>query len=248
MSDDESKQEECPAGAPAWMCTFADLMSLLMTFFILLLSFSEMDRQKFKQVAGSMEKAFGVQREVKTFESPQGQLIIATGFMSTPMAVQLKEAIEEELANELAQGSAELDTGPDGMTLRIKDSLAFDLGHAEIKDKFKLLLDKIGKVIATYDAIISVKGHTDNIPLAEGASYRSNWSLSAARAVNVVEYWAQKFKIPSERMFATGYADGIPLVDNNTPENRARNRRVEFLIRPGLSGKGINALESSPSE
>ena len=125
MSGTEDKKVECPKGAPAWMCTFADLMSLLMTFFILLLSFSEMDRKKFKQVAGSMSQAFGVQREERVYGSLEGNMMISTGFMSTPLAVKLKQSIEEEMAEEIESGAAEMEMGPEGLTLRVKDNVAF---------------------------------------------------------------------------------------------------------------------------
>lgn len=88
---DEEEEKKCPAGAPAWLATFADLMSLLMCFFVLLLSFSEMDVLKFKQLAGSMSHAFGVQREIKTKEIPKGTSIIAQEFSpGRPMPTALK--------------------------------------------------------------------------------------------------------------------------------------------------------------
>ena len=95
MSDEE---QECPAGAPLWMCTFADLMSLLLCFFVLLLSFSEIDRQKYKQVAGSMEKAFGMQRQRNVSDSPrQGLKVIAKDFDQPAIATRIKKQIGQEL-------------------------------------------------------------------------------------------------------------------------------------------------------
>ncbi|MBU0479817.1 MAG: OmpA family protein [Proteobacteria bacterium] len=246
MAADEEKKVVCPpAGAPAWMCTFADLMSLLMTFFILLLSFSEMDRQKFKQVAGSMEKAFGVQKEQRVYGSLEGDMMISTGFMSTPLAVKLQQSVEEEMAAELESGAAEMEMGPEGLVLRVKDSIAFELGRAEIKERFLPLLDRIGKIVAEHEALVTVKGHTDNIPLTRGAPFRSNWSLSTARAVGVVEYWSEKFKIPASRMTASGFADGVPLEKNDSAAQRARNRRVEFVIKPSGSAVVFKGLTES---
>ncbi len=242
MADDECKQEECPAGAPVWMCTFADLMSLLMCFFILLLSFSVMDAQKYKQVAGSMKDAFGVQKGKMATESISGMEMISKAMPTVPLQVQLR--VSQAVREEIEGGIIEADYGPDGLTLRVKGEVAYDSGRALIKPRFKALLDKLGKVVTEMDVMATVSGHTDNVPLRKGqSSFSSNWSLSAARAVAVVEYWTKKFAIKPDLLSAVGYADGMPLAANDTPEGRARNRRVEFKIRPKLPDKVLSGIE-----
>lgn len=242
MADDECKQEECPPGAPVWMCTFADLMSLLMCFFILLLSFSVMDAKKYKQVAGSMKDAFGVQQGKVATDSITGMEMISRAMPAVPLNVQLRVA--KSVREEIDDGTVEADYAPDGLTLRVKGTVAFDVGKARIKPEFKKLLDKLGKVVAEMDVMAAVSGHTDNTPLKKGqSSYSSNWSLSAARAVAVVEYWSKKFKINPGRLSAVGYADGIPLASNDTPEGRSRNRRVEFKIKPELADMVFEGVE-----
>ncbi len=239
---EEKKEKKCVAGAPQWMTTFSDLMSLLMCFFVLLLSFSETDRQKFKEVAGSMEQAFGVQRIERQFGSPEGTVIISKGFRTTPIAVKLQQSLEEIIADEVSSGAAEVETSGGEMTIRVKDSLAFDLGRAEIKKSFLPILDKLGQFIKKHNVQVVVRGHTDNVPLAKGAPFHSNWSLSAARAVGVVEYWKDKYGIPSNKIAASAFADGSPIVANDSPANRAKNRRVEFLFRLGGEEKAFDGL------
>ncbi len=242
MADDECKQEECPPGAPVWMCTFADLMSLLMCFFILLLSFSVMDAKKYKQVAGSMKDAFGVQKGKMATESITGMEMISREMPAVPLNVQLRVA--KSVREEIDNGEIEAEYSPDGLILRVKGAVAFDSGRSKIKPKFKTLLDKLGKAVSDMDVMAEVSGHTDNVPLKKGkSSYSSNWSLSAARAVAVVEYWEKNFKIKPGRLSAIGYADGIPLASNDTPEGRVRNRRVEFKIRPGLANMAFEGIE-----
>jgi chemotaxis protein MotB len=90
MADEECKKQECKSGAPAWMCTFADLMSLLMCFFILLLSFAVMDVTKYKQVAGAMKDAFGIQSEQPVTDEMEGQQMISTQFESVPLHIQIQ--------------------------------------------------------------------------------------------------------------------------------------------------------------
>jgi len=231
MAEDECPKVECPPGSPLWMCTFADLMSLLLCFFVLLLSFSVMDVQKYKQVAGSMENAFGIQRETRVTGSPQGDLMISPEFVSTPLAVKVQQQIDEEAAFEQKNGLIETEFTDNGIVVRMKDSLAFDFGKATLRPRAKEILDVIGKVIADSGAIVNVSGHTDNVPVRKGGAYSSNWSLSAARSVAVVEYWINKFKIPPDHLSAVGHADGKPLKPNDTAAGRAANRRVEFEIR-----------------
>jgi chemotaxis protein MotB len=229
MADEEKKVKCPPKGAPAWMCTFADLMSLLMCFFVLLLSFSELDRQKFKQVAGSMEKAFGIQLTTPADDSPRGMEMISRDFPTVPL--DAKRLIMEAVVEEMDVGKVQALQSSEGVKLRVKDSVAFDSGLAGIKEDFKPFLMKIGKLTAEQGFTITVGGHTDNVPMREGGPFASNWGLSTARAVEVVEFWLANFDIPAENLAAAGFADGQPIVSNETPDGRAKNRRVEFFIR-----------------
>lgn len=228
------------------MCTFADLMSLLLCFFVLLLSFSVMDAQKYKMVQGSMKNAFGVQKQEKFTQNPAGEKIIAPSFLSTPLAVKIMARIDEEIAEELNAGLIEVEeAGQNSVLLRVKDSVAFEFGKAELRPQFLIILDKIGKIIREIEAKATVSGHTDNVPLKRGGPFSSNWSLSTARSVAVVEYWAEKYNIPSQRLTAIGFAEGQPLASNGTPEGRAANRRVEFkiaLTQTALTFKGLKGI------
>jgi chemotaxis protein MotB len=113
----------------------------------------------------------------------------------------------------------------------IKDKLGFEFGKAQLRTEFKVLLEKIGKIIKETGSTVIVSGHTDNIPLRKGGKFISNWDLSTARSVAVVNYWANHFKIPAAHMSAIGYADGQPLASNDTAKGRSKNRRVEFKIK-----------------
>ena len=245
MADDQVKKQECPPGSPVWMCTFADLMSLLLCFFVLLLSFSVMDAQKFKMVQGSMENAFGVQRTTHAVDNPSSPNIISMQMPTTPIAVKIMKRLDEELSEEMASGLIDVEGTGNGILLRMKDSLAFEFGKATIRKQFFPILDKIGKILVEIEAKVTVNGHTDNVPLRKDGLFSSNWSLSAARSVAVVDYWDGKFDIPTHRMAAAGYADGVPLDGNDTPEGRAKNRRVEFKIelpQTALTFKGLKEL------
>lgn len=239
MAEEEVKKKKAPAGAPLWMCTFADMMSLLLCFFVLILSFATLDEVKFVKVSGSMKDAFGVQKEASPF-SPQGEVMLSPMFQAVPFDV--KQEIMD-IANEFtASGMVEAAETKEGLVVRVDEGLAFASGKAEISPRFLELLDKIGKVVATAEADVVVNGHTDNVPIGSGGEFKSNWSLSTARSVAVVEYWEKKLALPASRLSAVGYAAGKPIASNNTEEGRAKNRRVEFLIRPTRGGQAFSGI------
>lgn len=255
---EEVKQKKQEAGIPAWVMTFADLMSLLMCFFVLLLSFSEMDVQKYKQVAGSMKMAFGVQRDIKATDIPKGTSIVAKEFSpakpeptflnkvqqktidankkkliqndSTPISTQKDaRAIAKILENEIKSGEVEVESEGNKIIVRILEKGSFSSGEAELEDEFAPVLEKIQGAIKNVDGQIKVAGHTDDRPISTH-KYRSNWELSAARAVSVAHALMIEGKIDKDRFQIAGYADTRPIVPNDTDENRMKNRRVDIVI------------------
>lgn len=236
-------------GAPAWMVTFGDLMALLTTFFILLLSFAEIDAQRYKQIAGSMERAFGVQWVRRLTESPQGGEVIGdrpeevieqrrkpeTEEAPAPppkprVPGVLERRMEAGLRPEIAQGLVELRRQNGELIISFRHEAAFRSGSERLIRHFRPIIDKIARLLADTEGRIVVAGHTDNIPIRT-QRFRSNWDLSTARAVSVVHQLLEKGELEPERLVAQGYADTRPLAPNDTPERRARNRRVEVRIR-----------------
>lgn len=285
---DEEEECECPAGLPAWMATFADLMSLLMCFFVLLLSFSEMDAMKFKRLAGSMAQAFGVQNTLNVTDIPKGTSIIAQEFSPgipspTPIneiwqkteditemslevqcseeydveagdvdkeagvQLKIKQQLEKlvnetkadaiELANDLREqivaGEIEIETDGNKIIIRIREKGSFKSGSHIMNDDYYDVMDDIQAVLLEKPGSIQVQGHTDNIPIST-ARYRSNWELSTSRAVSVAEALMDG-EVDPRRFEVSGFGDTKGLVSNDTEANRARNRRVEIVIRQGVS-------------
>lgn len=288
MSDEDEQGCDCPAGLPPWMGTFADLMSLLMCFFVLLLSFSEMDAMKFKRLAGSMAQAFGVQNELHVTDIPKGTSIIAQEFSPgrpepTPLneiyqktqditemsleqycaeeydieqgdegadagvKLRVKQKLEELLNNteqdayelagalheQIAAGQVEVETRGRLIIIRIREKGSFISGSAEMSASYKDVMREVRAVLALKTGKIEVQGHTDDIPIRSGR-YRSNWELSAARAVSVAHELMLGGALPPQRFEVSGFADTVPLAPNDSPENRARNRRVEILVKQGV--------------
>jgi chemotaxis protein MotB len=260
--------------APPWIITFADLMVLLMCFFVLMLSFSEMDPEKFKLMSGSMHEAFGVQASVRANDPPKGTSLEAQEFSpAVPEATdrnevrqytvdsnlntldlgleqRLKEIkAQEEQADERAQRlrevfRQEIDEGRlvirrdnTNVVIQLLEKDSFASGNAELEGGAHDALAKIGRLVATMPGAITVAGHTDNVPIKSGGTYRSNWDLSAARAASVAHELLSAGVEPV-RLMVSGHADTQPRVANDTPEHRALNRRVDITFVAGKDRHG----------
>jgi chemotaxis protein MotB len=252
-----SDEQDCPVcvkGAPLWVTTFGDLMSLLLCFFVLLLSFSEMDRQKYKQVAGSMERAFGIQRKQNVSESPRSGLkMIAKDFDQEAVATRVKQYIGKELEEDFSdlyssiENDFEIEAGKDKLTIRLMGESTFDSGKAEIRPELKPLLLRIGQILAsetTGDIIIS--GHTDNVPV-RGGPFQSNLKLSIARAATVAQFLLDQKTIDPKRLSTMGFGKYRPIADNLTEAGRRKNRRVEIIVGTIPKRDGM-AVYTPPTE
>lgn len=222
-------------GAPKWVVTFGDLMSLLLCFFVLLLSFSEMDKQKYKQVAGSLEKAFGVQRKNRVMEIPKGMKMIARDFDQEAIATRIKDDLGKEIddliKNQLSdlKEQISIEAGENEVVIRLMGESTFDSGKAEIRNQLKPLLQKIASTLHGTQGDIMIAGHTDNVPV-RGGPYKSNLRLSAGRASAVAEYFISHSQIDPRRVATMGFGQYRPIESNATASGRQKNRRVEIIL------------------
>lgn len=234
-------------GAPGWIITFADLSTLLLTFFVLLISFSNQDIIKFREMLGSVKDAFGV--EIRRKGEYQAAL---TGHGSEEIKDEKKKEEEEakKLKRQLVKVSgavkkaaekteinddAEVMNTAEGVLVRVKGESLFAPGSVKISPKAVPMLDEMARILRNSDMSVIVEGHTDNVPI-NSALYSSNWELSGARAAVVARYLISK-KAPAEKITAIGYGGMRPVASNDTRDGRAKNRRVEFLIRKYESKK-----------
>ncbi|MCK5682217.1 OmpA family protein [bacterium] len=238
---EEQQQCDCPpceGGAPAWMATFADLATLLMTFFVLLLSFANMDIVKFRQMAGSVKDAFGTQVESPgTFEEKSDTAVtiqLSDEEDRTIDMIQMGERIRKTVEEQELEEKTEIKVDDSGVTLTVDGTFMFDGGSAKLKPDFEKFLAEIAKIIEENDYPLAIEGHSDNIPI-KSPIYPSNWELSSSRATAVLRYLIEKYQVSAKRLMAVGYSDTRPLVPNNSPENRAKNRRVEFHFKKDIA-------------
>ena len=368
----EEEEEECPkcppVGAPAWMATFADMATLLMAFFVLILSFAEFNVPKFKQISGSLKNAFGVQKIVPIVEQPKGTTVLSLNFSPSPaksvtnemtqqttdttkpdlesqtktkdsdgngqkqsdaddLVKALQEAIARgdievetlgenvvvnftpteaeqkdlpqllqktlnaiekakaatgkseqdvlfggiegqlaQLANaasaaaqssqqqaeakaesnkkaqvaedelkvalkqEIGQGLVDVEREEDKVIITVGSGGAFASGSADLTPEAIEIMNRIAEVNAQGNSDIKVSGHTDDVPLIFGSNYRDNWDLAAARSASVVQAFASNGVISEERLEAISYGESRPVESNETPDGRAKNRRIEIEI------------------
>ncbi len=235
-------------GSPAWMATFGDMMSLLLTFFVLLLSFANMDIVKFREALGSVQDAFGVQEEhpgrfeglttspieLSKRESTSTLDILglptrASGFSAANE--QMMSDIQKLLSEQGMDGTIDAELTERGVVLRVNGGLLFDTGSDELVPGSEVVLERIAELARTFPYRLQIEGHTDDIPVAT-ERHRSNWHLSAGRAIAALRYLIDDGQIDPKRLSCAGYADMSPLVPNDSAEHRAINRRIEFVFQP----------------
>jgi chemotaxis protein MotB len=202
-----------------WLMSYADLVTLLMAFFLAMLSVSHVDPALFEQVKKGMRTDIGKDKDVKT---PLGEI---------------KHDLDSLLEQERNRGDVSIDLGREGIVLEFSSSAVFDPGKAEIGPSARGNMDKVAsamKGIEYYKFAVDIEGHTDNIPI-KTLQFPSNWELSVSRATNIVKYLIEK-GIPSERLKAAGYADTKPKAPNVDGEgkpissNQAKNRGIVLKI------------------
>lgn len=241
----DKKPEECKAGAPEWMVTYGDLVTLLMCFFVLLFAFSEIDAQKFNAVMQSFQGSAGVLEAGKSLSEDQLVFDASPEKDTTPEATEvdelvilksLLEPIKDELEGIFAgskyEDAIEFLLEENKLIIRLKDNVLFDSAKADIKEDAIEILAILGEILQDekFDGTdITIEGHTDNVPI-NTVRFPSNWALSSARSASVINYFVDEFGFPETRLGIAGYAEFRPIATNDTPEGRAVNRRVEIVI------------------
>ncbi len=202
----------------AWLMTYADMITLLVAFFVILISMSTLDRSKWEQMASSVGAQMSKEERV------------------TPLA-KIKHALDSLLVEERTQKLVSIDMNQDGILMQFASRAFYGPGQAEIGAEAQGIIDRVASAITgigEYPFRLDVEGHTDNAPIST-VRFPSNWELSSSRATNIVKYLVGKGFDPN-RLKAAGYADTRPVVANrdstgrDNPEHQATNRRIVIHI------------------
>ena len=213
------------------MTTFMDLMTLLLTFFVLLFSWVSLDAGKIKELQDSMRDVAGVLEMGTRAEYNIGVPVMTADSVDIDKQIGKRiSEVEDDLKSLSDEKDVKVKVTKRGVTITLADKVLFDLGVADINPRAYSPLDKVMAVIKKYRSFnIRVEGHTDNLPI-KTRRFPSNWELSIARAVSVVKYFLEDGGVSPKRFSAAGYGESKPILPNYTPEYRAKNRRVEILL------------------
>ncbi len=240
-----------------WLVSYADFITLLFAFFVIMYAISQADIAKFKKVSSSIKAAFssagptgmidlggnGGGSTVNQLESEQVEggrtLNLPAGKTHTasdpdPELQEMKELMEETVSLEM--GATELSDKMQmifdsrGLVVRLAAKDFFEPGEAQVKPDLKPILDRIGRVVSRTRRMIRVEGHADPLEMNQAGRYRNAWEFSAARAANVVDYWVKRFELNPRNIGVAGYGPYRPLSEGQSELARGKNRRIEIVI------------------
>jgi chemotaxis protein MotB len=247
-----------------WLVSYADFITLLFAFFVVLYSASKADEKKQAQVADSIDSAFqslGIFADAKRRPDKANTATDATDKPVIPMNIvmgedvlaparvkedleHIRRELQQTLSNQIAQHTVSIQMGRDGLVISLREAGFFNSGSATPRPETLDTLRQVAASLSRTPYDLRIEGHTDNIPI-HTPEFDSNWELSAARATRIARLFLDLKAIPPDRLSAAGYAEFHPVASNSTADGRAENRRVDLVVRPrtkiNLSDPGLNA-------
>ncbi|MBL7648447.1 MAG: OmpA family protein [Candidatus Hydrogenedentes bacterium] len=244
-----------------WLLSYADMITLLMAFFVVLYAMSNVDSKKYEKLAASLSESLGP-RQVTPVDldlnpplrregergrrvlqgdpppppapappSPPAQDAKSQQELRREKAERLRDEVVSKLLGEDSKDEIMVSVSEDfrEVSIRLAASLLFQPGSADMEPSAVPMLEEMAAILLPLKLPVKIEGHTDNVPI-NTPQFQSNWQLSAARAANVLLYMQNQFGLPPTLLSASGYGEFRPISDNETPDNRARNRRVEFVV------------------
>ena len=243
-------------GHDRWLVSYADFVTLLFGFFVVLYAFARADQKKQVQVVQAIDSAFksmgvfsdssqaaGAQDAAQPAHAAMGEEVL------TPMQVKydlnrIQHDLSLTLAKQIASHTVSLEMGRDGLVISLREAGFFDSGSAAPKAAALPTLRQIAERLSATPYDLRIEGHTDNVPI-HNAEFDSNWELSAARATRIARLFLEMKAILPDRISAAGYAEFHPVASNDTAEGRAENRRVDLVVLPrtelNFAGSGAAA-------
>lgn len=236
MSKQKKKKDEIDPNA--WLGTYSDTITLLLTFFVLLYSYSSVDAVKFKSMANAMQSVFSKQasQKILDFNNGGGEVPIVgspiDGDQNSNSGENVKASLEnlkKYVKDNKMESYVKIKNDSRGFIFEIKDKILFETGQGNLRKESLPVLDVVSKYIGSVKNGIIVEGHTDNVPISN-EKFQDNLELSSERANNVTRYFINNKKLDPRRFQSIGLGEYHPIVPNNSEGNKAQNRRVNILI------------------
>ena len=221
----------------AWLLPYSDMLTLLLALFIVMFAMGQTDKAKLQQMSKQFNIIFA---GGSSFMNNDGNSVVpmeetseGTGKSDSEneedKMTQIEKQINDEITKENYSDKIKVELNNDGLDIAIQDIVLFNSGEADVLQNVNPLLTKISGMLQGLDNQIKVVGHTDNVPISN-SKFRSNWDLSAMRAINVMNFMVSSGGISQEKVSIQAYGDQKPKYDNSTEEGRAKNRRVEIFV------------------
>lgn len=253
------KKEQPSEGAPEWMATYSDLVTLLLCFFILLFSFSTVDKKTFTEISASLANSLlnlnggdsilqsssnsiisidfanitnsgaSAREKEKYIEAAEEMVVDAQQQIKDRNIDDAKNRLRDTISEKGISDKVQVVEEKDFLLIRLDSEVFFDSGSAQIGSEGMKLLSSLAVILRNVDNEIMISGHTDNIPI-HNSQFNSNWELSTARATNVVTFFVNTEKLNPVLFTATGNGEFKPIGDNKTAVGRQQNRRIEIRI------------------
>jgi chemotaxis protein MotB len=261
-----SKKKESHPNHERWLVSYADFITLMFAFFVVMYATSKADVKKQVQMADSIDSAFktlglfqdnptknGAAGLAHNQEGPVTPMNIVMGDeLMAPPAVKvdlqkLQDRLSGMLSNQIADHVVSMRIGRDGLVISLREAGFYDSGSAEVHPSALPVLNRIASTLATAPYDIRIEGHTDNVPI-HTAQFDSNWELSTARATRLTRIFVADNFAPY-RLSASGYAEFHPVASNDTPEGRSQNRRIDIIVLPRTSRRPeLNLATQTPAK
>ncbi|NFG61266.1 MULTISPECIES: flagellar motor protein MotB [unclassified Clostridium] len=218
-----------------WLIPYADMLTLLLALFIVMFAMSKVDNQKLQQASEQFSVIFSGTNSAMKGGNPAMSTEEASISESNNSTIEdgkmneVKQMLEKEISQQGYSDKVKVDLNEGGLEVSIQDVILFNSGDADVLKNVHPLLLKISGMLQGLDNDIKIVGHTDNVPI-NNTNFRSNWDLSAIRAINVMNFMVGSGGIKQEKISIQAYGDQKPKFDNSTDEGKAKNRRVEIFV------------------
>jgi len=232
-----------------WLVSYADFITLLFAFFVVMFASSQSDQKKVKEAEFSIRSAFqtmgifpamnkdpNLGAAVGSAQKSQSQtIVLGDDLYAPPKAMadlkKMQQRMQQLLASQIAQGTVSVHIGRDGLVISLREAGFFPSAAAIPKRSSLPILNAIGNALAETPYNVRIEGHTDNVPI-HNEEFASNWELSTARATELTRLFIERDHIAANRLVASGYAEYHPVASNSTAQGRSKNRRVDIIILP----------------
>ena len=214
----------------AWLLPYSDMLTLLLALFIVMFAMGQTDKAKLQEMSQQFNIIFaGGSGVMKSDGNSVIPMEATPGQAEYDKMTELKKMLEEEITKEGYSDKVKVDINKDGLEISIQDAVLFNTGEADVRNNLSPLLLEISKMIQGLDNEIKIVGYTDNVPI-KNEKFRSNWDLSAMRAINVMNFMVNSGTISEDKVSIQAYGEHMPKFENTTDIGRAKNRRVEIVV------------------